>query len=882
MEALASLGQRAASKMSTAVDRAVETAGNRFRVHTGAMDIIVVMSADGSLQTTDWQFQVGRDASVPVGSEAEVRVFINDKLQGALAMQVGPDGACYFPETAPDDPSAVDDLLAHHIKVRARERTREAGSTTSWDGDRRLRPDAATLAKLDLELGRNEVRYEVMGQTSLMQTTVSLFLWTSEDPVVVFHVETAVMKRAAVLAKGTQALSFGRHSGQSLGWEAPWPYACELMVYMDTAGYRLVLLTSTPITWCDKVRQRLSAIRGQSGRRDDDDDELRLPAAALLSSAQRSFSHAVNSLVAEAGSFQSEALSQVLAAFGQIGPSGIPRRLGAADDDSGNQPEKGNQKGKGKKQEETNERDADARAAVPRVAAIGAFGAAAVLHSLTPSGFSLRRRAHRGGVGMGENLSAPERNQGGEEEDGRDDKCRGKRLGRRRERGGLVGAFGDGKIDPSVFKAAGIEGEDIFCISDKGVVSSHDSSHGPFDTYKAMLRHLPHLFAPVRGRCLMPAFALPADRGWGDGTGGQLEHKGMGGATYRTNAVPHGSRFNRVDESDAPEAPEEALQPARPTYVATSSKPPPKAGSGNDAAGAGGGATADGNDDDGPRDGPEDACEWAGADGYGSGDSDSSDSSDSDEEVVQPAVRRRSAPARARARARVAATAQGQPKGQCETSHIGQLTPVQGDEVAAATTARISEQDRPAERDEGRGEEGACGESGKTSQVGGTNYERQSLMGMSADGTPVSRLAAAAEQTCQRSDWGAQERAAHSESPSPAHEPAASVPRSNPHAVMSAALAGGASTAPMRKAGVLASEPRGALDRDIVNISHNILEMHDAHGEGGPAASRHKTGTCAMAAASGDSNGRVTAAPRAGDGIEVGGAAEDDEDDDWM
>ena len=33
------------------------------------------------------------------------------------------------------------------------------------------------------------------------------------------------------------------------GWEAPWPYVCELMVYMDTAGYRIVLLTSTPITW---------------------------------------------------------------------------------------------------------------------------------------------------------------------------------------------------------------------------------------------------------------------------------------------------------------------------------------------------------------------------------------------------------------------------------------------------------------------------------------------------------------------------------------------------------------------------------------------------------------------------------------------------------
>ena len=60
MQALAALGQRAASKVSTAV----ETASHRLRVHTGAMDIIVVMAADGTLRSTDWQFQVGRDASV--------------------------------------------------------------------------------------------------------------------------------------------------------------------------------------------------------------------------------------------------------------------------------------------------------------------------------------------------------------------------------------------------------------------------------------------------------------------------------------------------------------------------------------------------------------------------------------------------------------------------------------------------------------------------------------------------------------------------------------------------------------------------------------------------------------------------------------------------
>lgn len=58
------------------------------------------------------------------------------------------------------------------------------------------------------------------------------------------------------------------------------------MVYFDTAGYRIVLLTSTSITRCDKVRERLTAIRGHAGRHDDEEDELRLPAAALLSTSQ--------------------------------------------------------------------------------------------------------------------------------------------------------------------------------------------------------------------------------------------------------------------------------------------------------------------------------------------------------------------------------------------------------------------------------------------------------------------------------------------------------------------------------------------------------------------------------------------------------------------
>jgi len=570
-------------------------------------------------------------------------VFINDRLQDALSMQVGSDGTCYFPEAHGGEEAVGDDLLAHHLRVRACEQGRQAGAASGAAGNRRLQPDAATLAKLDLEAGRNEVRYEVMGQTSLMQTTVSLFLWTSDDPVVVLHVETAVMKRAAVLAKGTQTLSFGRHSGQSLGWESPWPYACELMVYFDTAGYRLVLLTSTPITWCDKVRQRLSAIRGRAGRKDDDDDELRLPAAALLSSSQRSFTHAVNSLVAEAGSFQSEALSQVLAAFGLAGRE-VSRRLGAADEQEDSQ--HGSDDGEDVKREaeeraEAGEgpgQDDDARAAVPKVAAIGAFGAAAILHSLAPNPFSLRRRTLGGGrgesAGWGED---PGGHAAGDRGQGSRCEYQKKARGRRKDQGGLVGAFGDGKIDPCVFGDAGIDGGDIFCVSEKGAVSSHDSTHGPFDSYKAMLRHLPELFPPVRGRHLMPAFTLPAQAGWGDGSGGRLEHKGMGGATYRTNAVPHGSRFNRVDAADLPE--EAATQP-RSTYKTEATT---AALSGRAARGRGGGAD---DSDDEPQDGPEDACEWVGADGcesQGVRDADSSDSSDSEEDgvVQQPATRRR-------------------------------------------------------------------------------------------------------------------------------------------------------------------------------------------------------------------------------------------------
>jgi len=156
---------------------------------------------NGTLRSTDWHVQVG-NASVPIGSGASVRVFINGAPEDALAMQVGPDGTCHFAASA------------------ANGGAQEKGVVVA---ERRLQPDEGTLRKLKLEMGQNEVRYEVTSQTSLLEATVSLFFWDSEDPVVALHVETAVFKRAA-LAKGAQALSFGRHSGQSFGWDAPWPY----------------------------------------------------------------------------------------------------------------------------------------------------------------------------------------------------------------------------------------------------------------------------------------------------------------------------------------------------------------------------------------------------------------------------------------------------------------------------------------------------------------------------------------------------------------------------------------------------------------------------------------------------------------------------------
>ena len=168
---------------------------------------MIVVDDNGTLRSTDWHVQVG-NASVPIGSGASVRVFINGAPEDALAMQVGPDGTCHFAASAANGGAQEKGVVVEKI-LR--------------EDERRLQPDEGTLRKLKLEMGQNEVRYEVTSQTSLLEATVSLFFWDSEDPVVALHVETAVFKRAA-LAKGAQALSFGRHSGQSFGWDAPWPY----------------------------------------------------------------------------------------------------------------------------------------------------------------------------------------------------------------------------------------------------------------------------------------------------------------------------------------------------------------------------------------------------------------------------------------------------------------------------------------------------------------------------------------------------------------------------------------------------------------------------------------------------------------------------------
>jgi len=40
--------------------------------------------------------------------------------------------------------------------------------------------------------------------------------------------------------------------------------------------------------------------------------------------------------------------------------------------------------------------------------------------------------------------------------------------------------------------------------------------------YQTLLPELPRLFPAARGRYLAPAFVLPPEAGWGDGSGGQL------------------------------------------------------------------------------------------------------------------------------------------------------------------------------------------------------------------------------------------------------------------------------------------------------------------------------------------------------------------------
>ena len=497
MERLKALGQRAVEKVSVAtqkLNRAVESAGSTFRMHTGAMDIVVVVTPDGGLRSTDWHVQIGRDAQAAVGSGVRVRVFLNGRPQDQLQMEVAPDGRCFFPGTGAPAEMATSsgcERDPHEQQLQLHPR----GESDSTGHGMSLQPSAAVLASLNgMEMGRNEVRYEVTTQTSLLEATVSLFLWEHGDQVVVLHVETAILRRAA-LAKGAQTLSRGKHSGQSLGWDSPWSYVCELMVYLDTAGYRLVLLTSTPITWSEHVRRRLASLRGHAGRRDEDDDVLRVPAAALLSTQHCSLSHAVSVMVAAAGTFQTDALASVLSVFGcdSGDVAGAPALLKHMGETSGNEAERGSA--------------GEARCGVPKVAGhIGAFGAAAILHHLAPAPFASNR------VGV-KDSAAPVA--GARKREPAPEMKRPAGSGIHRGGGVLAGAFGDGEVDARVYQKAGVRASHILCVSPEVWIHAHahfhdiaiahpmlsvDSMRVSLVSFSACLLHPPLPTPPARAR----------------------------------------------------------------------------------------------------------------------------------------------------------------------------------------------------------------------------------------------------------------------------------------------------------------------------------------------------------------------------------------------
>ena len=120
-----------------------------FSNEIGAMDVIVVRQADGSLFSTGWIIDVGRDASLSPSSydQAEVGVIIRNCT--VACMKIGSDGRCFFCE-----------------------------------GERStIYPSSDTLADMGLILGENEAVFEIAGSQSLFEATASIFLWDCNDPV---------------------------------------------------------------------------------------------------------------------------------------------------------------------------------------------------------------------------------------------------------------------------------------------------------------------------------------------------------------------------------------------------------------------------------------------------------------------------------------------------------------------------------------------------------------------------------------------------------------------------------------------------------------------------------------------------------------------------
>jgi hypothetical protein len=113
------------------------------------MDVIVVRQADGTLGSTAWNVDVGRDASLSPASYDEGVVEIVIRNECVASMKIGKDGRCFF-----------------------------------IDGDLpSIYPTPETLAGMGLILGVNEAVFEISGNQSLFEATASIFLWDCDDPV---------------------------------------------------------------------------------------------------------------------------------------------------------------------------------------------------------------------------------------------------------------------------------------------------------------------------------------------------------------------------------------------------------------------------------------------------------------------------------------------------------------------------------------------------------------------------------------------------------------------------------------------------------------------------------------------------------------------------